>query len=327
MPPSYPGILHLNYNRPDKTLLSLEPLLDYPGPLFLFADGPINEIDPGNAISDVRHILNSARTYRHQKALTTELNFLPENHGPAAAPLIALEWFFFLNEEGHIIEDDIIVHPQFFALHRELLETYRDSDLFCIGGGHPLPNSPHRCIKTHTAQLVAWSTWKTKIKTLKTTPSHPTPWKRHGLKLLNGLNLKTKIFLWKEFRKLEQNPNWSWAYLTLQKQLEHKLLSLTPTARLHTNIGLDGSGHNCLNFFDKTETWNHVEIENLLKKTKDSEHKQSESQIEWDRYGRITQAIARIIYNHTPNSLKSRIHPILRPTKTPPPSTPLSFRK
>lgn len=314
MSSTHPGILHLNYNRPDKTSLSIQPLIDYPGPLFLFADGPQSPNDPPTSLIDVRNILTAARTYRLRKGLPTELNFLPENHGPARAPLIAQQWFFFFTLEGHIIEDDILVHPSFFAFHRALLEQYRHSDIFCIGAGHPLPESPWRCIKTHTTQLVAWSTWKNKHQALNTANTTPTPWKRHGLKLLKGLAPKTQIFLWKEFRKLEANPNWSWAYLTLQKHLEHKFLSLTPTARLHSNIGLDGSGHNCLNFFNKTEDWNQAEVESLLKRQQDSENQQLERQIEWERYGRITQAIARLIYHHTPSTLNSAIISLLRPT-------------
>ena len=48
-----------------------------------------------------------------------------------------ISWFFEQEEEGIVLEDDIVVHPDFFPYCADLLERYRhDTRVWCISGNN-----------------------------------------------------------------------------------------------------------------------------------------------------------------------------------------------
>jgi len=58
-----------------------------------------------------------------------------DNLGCSIGPVSAINWFFDQVEEGIILEDDCIPHPDFLAFSADLLKRYRhDQRVWCIGG-------------------------------------------------------------------------------------------------------------------------------------------------------------------------------------------------
>ena len=309
MKPAAPCLL-INYARPEKTAAALANLR-WADPLYLFCDGPrTNGIREKN--QEVRSQLELEAVAREKAGLKTKTLFLDANRGPKHGPLTAIRWFFENEPAGHVIEDDILVCPEFAEFHTEALAAHKESGWLWIAEGHPLPDCPHRIIGTKMARLVAWSSWAEKVlPALDAIEKKPSPWKRAGCSLTKGLHPKTQIFLWKEFGKLERNPNWSWHYPLLQYQLEMGLLGGTPSARLHHNTGVDGSGYNCINLFGEEEKWAEENTRTALRKTSVGAHAPSEKKMEVERYGRIHQAIGRKLFRLTPRKWRRIWKPVL----------------
>lgn len=103
------------YKRPEllhcclKRIRAAEPVI----PISIFPDrGSLYEPETANAL---KHFLNG----------NTQANFVPEHdyHGNSFNAMEALRWAF---NEGweriYYIEDDVMIHPDFFQWHREILE-------------------------------------------------------------------------------------------------------------------------------------------------------------------------------------------------------------
>lgn len=266
--------------------------------LYLFCDGP--KMHPERTL-EVRKILSAAADHRTRIGKKTALLFRDINLGTQKGPTFAIREFFSHEEEGHIIEDDIVVHPLFFDVHAKALIECRCRGWLWVGEGHPLPNCASKLIETKLNRLAAWSSWREPIQMALACADTRKPWEEKGLALLRGLHPKTQIFLWKEFERLKRNPNWSWAYKWQQFQLESGLRGLTPTTRLHKNLGVDGSGHNCQNVFGAVESWTDDEIYQYQAKP-DAVIRDhfSETLMETQRYGRGWQSIGRKLMRITP---------------------------
>jgi len=276
--------------------------------LYLFCDGHKRDPEKTDA---VRKILREAADERTRSGKKTTLLFSDVNLGPQKGPTVAMSEFFNEVEFGHIIEDDIVLHPLFFQVHGRALTEFRDKGFLWIGQGYPLPESPFTLISTQINGLVAWSSWREQIQQALAATATKRPWEERGFRLLEGLHLKTKIFLWKEFERLKRNPTLWWDYHWTQFQLDVKMPGLTPTARLHKNIGVDGSGHNCQNVFGARESWDESALKAfLMKQTFVGEDAVAEKKMELMRYGRILQSLGRKGMRLTPQRWKHLWRPI-----------------
>lgn len=309
------AFLLINCMRPDKTAQALENLKGAKD-LLLFCDGA----KPGkeNRTAAVRELLRSAAAERAKTPGLQTLTLLAENNfGPRQGPLTAIAWAFSMKERAHVIEDDILVAPEFESAHDAGLDAMAPlPKVFAVAEGHPLPGCPLQWIETRMARLVAWSSLRHKIlPLLEASAKRPFPWATHGKTLLKGLHPKTQLFLWKEFTRLEDRPEWSWHYPLLQHQLLQGLRGLTPTARLHENTGIDGTGANCINLFGEEETFGENELAQWRRKGGHGRDAKAEKKMETERYGRIHQAVARILYKRTPNRWKYLWRPVGNQTK------------
>ena len=86
-----------------------------------------------------------------------------ENIGCGRGPSEAITWFFEHVEEGIIIEDDCMPHPDFFRYCEELLHKYRsDERIMVIGATTYRDDYPCKYSYTFTqyATMAAWATWR-----------------------------------------------------------------------------------------------------------------------------------------------------------------------
>jgi hypothetical protein len=90
--------------------------------------------------------------------------FQDDNLGCGVAVCSSIGWFFENVEEGIILEDDCLPHPDFFPYCAELLRRYRDDPkVATIGGTHFLPpqlvhRDSHYLSKYF--QMWGWATWR-----------------------------------------------------------------------------------------------------------------------------------------------------------------------
>lgn len=116
-------VLVVVFNRPDVTRQMIDALRAVaPAQLFVAADGP-REGHPTDAAR--------CREVRDELARVDwpcEVSLLAHEHnlGLQDAMVTAIGWFFDHVEQGIVLEDDCVLHPDFFELAEVVLDRYRD---------------------------------------------------------------------------------------------------------------------------------------------------------------------------------------------------------
>ena len=155
-------VLLITFNRPDHIYQVLQALRVYqPDSLYVFQDGPRDGND-SDALKckEVRQMVEQMVDW----SCDLERYYAKDNLGCGPGPASAISWFFDHVEEGIILEDDAVPHPDFFEFATELLERYRDDDeVMAIGsmqlkGKHYGDGSYYFSKMNHT--LCAWATWR-----------------------------------------------------------------------------------------------------------------------------------------------------------------------
>src|SRR5665811_2281269 len=113
-------ILFLIFNRPECVQRVFNEIKrQRPKKLFVHADGPRKDVP-----SDEQKCIESQNIIREQVDWECELKliFRAENLGCGKGPASAITWFFENVEEGIIIEEDCLPHPDFFGYCSEMLQ-------------------------------------------------------------------------------------------------------------------------------------------------------------------------------------------------------------
>jgi len=154
-------ILLIVFNRPDATQRVFDAIrLAQPKRLFVAADGPRPDRpgDPEKCVA-ARDIVKRVDWDCEVKTL-----FQDKNLGCGLGPVTAINWFFENVEEGIILEDDCLPHPDFFRFCEELLDYYRENErIMHISGdnfqyGRKRGNASYY-FSTYTHNW-GWATWR-----------------------------------------------------------------------------------------------------------------------------------------------------------------------
>lgn len=156
-------ILIINFNRPDFTRQVLTAALrQSPEHLYLFQDGPRpgNPADPARLVA-VRQVIDELTLNSPTQIHTL---FSDQNLGCGPGPATAINWFFSQVEQGIILEDDAIPHPDFFPYAQQLLDRYRNDDsVMAIGSmnvdKHPWGDGSYY-FSMMNRNLCAWASWQ-----------------------------------------------------------------------------------------------------------------------------------------------------------------------
>lgn len=161
-------ILLITFNRPNHVRQVLTEILKQePQYLYVCQDGVRegNENDRVKCqeVRDVIKELTSQYANEHPQ-FTLHTLYQSKNLGCGPGPAAGITWFFENVEQGIIIEDDAVPHPDFFGFAEELLERYKDdTDVRAIasmnvdtrkwGDGSYYFSMMNR-------NLCAWATWR-----------------------------------------------------------------------------------------------------------------------------------------------------------------------
>ena len=161
-------ILLITFNSPNHVWQVLTEILKQePKELYVCQDG-VREGNENDRIKcqEVRDVVNeltSAYKASHEQFVLHTL-YQSKNLGCGPGPATGISWFFENVEQGIIIEDDAVPHPDFFGFAEELLERYKDdTDVRAIasmnvdtrkwGDGSYYFSMMNR-------NLCAWATWR-----------------------------------------------------------------------------------------------------------------------------------------------------------------------
>lgn len=248
MPSLSTPLLFLIFNRPAETDRVFATIRDQrPTRLFVAADGPRRDrAGEGEIVRQVREIATKVDWPCEVTTL-----FRDENLGCGRAVSEALAWFFSQVEEGIILEDDCLPHPDFFVHCTALLARYRhEPRVATIAGTHFFPPTlPHQ--QSHYAskyfQMWGWASWRRTWQQydFKLGSLEPNEW----FKLLQRVHpiAVESGYWWEVFQALHAGVIDTWDFQMFFSSWKQGAVHLLPGRNLVSNIGY-GPGATHTNF-------------------------------------------------------------------------------
>ena len=232
-------VLFIIFKRQDTTQRVFERIREArPPKLYIAADGPRPDKE-GEAeqcaatrkvVEDVDWPCEVYHLYREK------------NLGCGAGVSGANTWFFEHEEEGIILEDDILPHLDFFRYCDEMLEKYRDnSKIKCVCGSNAFydeVNYPYSYYFSHYMMVWGWATWKRTWneydKSLNSIHRNTFAKKVNALPVKKGSKMKAlEIY----DIMTSDNPIDTWDYQLTFSIWYHDGLTIIPINNLCKNIG------------------------------------------------------------------------------------------
>lgn len=233
------AVLILVYKRPD-TVKEIFNVLKQVKPPRLYISS--NAANPSK---------NEEALIEETRAIFEEINWPCEvfkkyrsEHIPKAGMSLyyGIDWFFKHEEEGIILQDDVLPHPDFFAYCDELLERYRhDDSIFSISGRncfyYKQPSSPYSYYFSNYTAIWGWAGWRRSWKLYSFSIDY---FKRDlFLKKLNTLNLSksSKRYYLQRYEDMLNGRIDTEDFQFLLTQWYYNKKSIIPVHNLCKNIG------------------------------------------------------------------------------------------
>ena len=242
-------VLLITFNRPDHVRRVLSAIRDArPAALYVFRDGPREGND-----NDVAKCAEVCAVVKELVDWDCDLhtNYSDVNYGCGAGPMTGISWFFSQVEEGIVMEDDCLPHPDFFGYCEQLLDRYRDNPQVMYISS-TLYDDRWQCEASydfsHYMVTGAWASWARAWKgfDLDLLTLEAKKFRRHCKKLLYS----TVEADWWYFKVLEiQRDREKKSYWDFQMQIhlfKNSGLTIHPKVNLVSNIGFDGEGTHTL---------------------------------------------------------------------------------
>ncbi|MEH1988899.1 hypothetical protein [Nostoc sp.] len=230
------------YKRPEHTRRAIESLMQcpefYDSPVYVFCDGIKKEEDRDKVVQTrelVHSLLNGkAKIIEH-----------PKNQGLANSIISGVNQLCEIYGRVIVIEDDLVVAPEFLKFLNTALEKYKDEDLVMQVSGYMFPvpelRNENEALFLPFIYSWGWGTWQ-------------RAWNKFDPQSIGWEVLKTDINMRLRFN-LDNNYGFfemlncqmsgeidSWAVRWYWSVFKHNGYILYPPISYVTNIGLDGTG-------------------------------------------------------------------------------------
>ena len=237
----------LAYRRPKQLAKLIETLKKIkPKNLYISVDGPkkSNPIDK-ELVKQTKEVIERNINWD----CTIKKKYNVKNLGCKMGVSSAISWFFDHINEGIILEEDCLLHEDFYKFAEQLLEFYRDNKQIWTITSNNLQKNQWRGDGSYYYSRIphcwGWATWKDRWINYHQDLTH---WE-----LLKSTNMIKNIFTkkgereyWiKIFDNLKYNdmPD-SWAYRWFFVSLINSGLTVAPNINMATNIGFDNDASN-----------------------------------------------------------------------------------
>ena len=235
-------VLIIAWRRPDKVKRVISALrVVKPEKVFVACDGPRTENE-----KDIKLVLETRRILIEEIDWNCSIKkrFHNTNQGCRIGVSGAINWFFEHVDQGIILEDDCMPHPDFFSFTSELLDFYKnDKRIWCISGNNFQEGKWHGDGSYYFSKYPhcwGWATWKDRWNYYK---EELTKWDQlKKSKLIYSIfpNRKERNYFKKIFDKLKfENQPDSWAYRWFFICQIYSGLTILPNENLVKNIGFD----------------------------------------------------------------------------------------
>jgi len=212
-----------------------------PTRLYVACDGP-SPGRPGEAekvLATKKVIEDEINWSCHVECLYSEIN-----QGCRLGVSRAISWFFDQVEEGIILEDDCVPHPDFFSYCDELLDRYRnDARIWWISGTNArlgsIPSENSYFISRY-GHCWGWATWRTRWTHYDRDLSSLSSFlKTHGFHSLFPDRRQAHFWRKQLLRLRDVHYPDTWDYQWSYTCLINGGLSVVPSSNLVSNIGFD----------------------------------------------------------------------------------------
>lgn len=240
-------ILFLIFDRKDVTAEAFKAIREHqPERLFIAADGPRphKEGEAGRCEQTRKAVLDMIDWECEVNTL-----FRTENLGCAGAVSSAIDWFFKNVEWGAIIEDDVIVSPDFYRMCEEVMPLYANDDrVMMVTAQCYAPKESYIADEytfSNSVLIWGWATWRRAWARMDMSMSK---WPSTGISdvikaygLFEGL---MRTYYWSSDHRHIANGDRvnSWYTRWAFSIMSNRGLCLVPRTNLSKNIGCSGVG-------------------------------------------------------------------------------------
>lgn len=234
------AVLFIIFKRPDTTKRVFERIREAQPPrLYIAADGP--RMDRPDEVEKC----NAARQIVENVDWPCEVHRLyrDENLGCGKGVSSAITWFFEHEEQGIIIEDDILPHIDFFKYCDEMLDRYKDDDrIHLISGfnffyhGFEADSSYYM---TNFGSIWGWASWRRVWNTYQF-DVNAYPEKELKTKINNRLPWKTARYYYGVYDKMKQYKIDTWDFQFAMNRFYYDRYAITCYTNMVENIGMGG---------------------------------------------------------------------------------------
>lgn len=232
------AVLFLVFNRPETTRQVFEAIRQAKPPrLYVSADGPrAGKVGEAERCNEVRKIATTIDWPCEVRTL-----FRKENLGCKRAVSGGITWFFEYEEQGIVLEDDCLPHPDFFRFCEELLVRYADDDRVWVITGDNFQNGIRRGDASYYFSrynhVWGWASWRRAWKKADMAIQFWSEWKRSAT--WEGLwpDSVARRYWEKIFDRMYRAEIDTWDYPWTASVWYHGGLTATPNVNLVSNIG------------------------------------------------------------------------------------------
>jgi hypothetical protein len=256
------SVLFLIFRRKDAALKVLESIREYkPNRIYIAADGAREKEEETKLCEQTRTAVLKAIDWNCEiKTL-----FREQNLGCANAVYSAITWFFEHEEYGLIIEDDCIIHPDFYRLCEELLPIYKNEEkimLITAQNHTPDLNQANKLVFTNNCFIWGWASWR---RAWNKMDINMNSWPQYKFRsLIKDYGLLYGCYMYYRWNKCYNNISkvTSWATRWKFAVLLNKGLCLSSNVNLSKNIGIgeDNGTHYNKNDID---IYSHIPFGNI----------------------------------------------------------------
>ena len=241
----------------------LESLLSCPecvdSDLYVFMDAARNETDKA-AVEKVRALFDGLSGFRHVETFPAD-----QNKGLARSVIEGVSQVLQYHDDVIVLEDDLIVSPDFLTFMNEALKAYKDrEDIWSISGYTPNLEGVNQSVSDRVflvprAQCWGWATWRDRWQTVDWDVGDYEQI-AHSKALQDNFN-RGGDDLFRTLRMERRGRIESWAVRWAYAAARQKMFTVNPMQSKVKNIGVDIS--------DSHKSWNaaHHDVEILGNQT------------------------------------------------------------
>ena len=232
------AVLFMIFKRADTTKRVFERIREVRPPrLYIAADGPRKDRpDELQKCLETRKVVENVDWPCEVHHLYRDGNL-----GCGKGVCSAITWFFEHEEQGIIIEDDILAHPDFFLYCDELLEKYKNNDeIQLISGSNYFYDGYHSDVSYYMSvymNIWGWASWRRVWNTY----SYDVNKLDENLvesQLKKRLPVKSCHYFWKIYLKMKNFEVDTWDFQLFLNQQYFNRYSISPYVNMIENIGM-----------------------------------------------------------------------------------------